>query len=272
LLSIYLDTASAEGGGVVGGGLEVSELTLLDHLGGDERVGGGGRCRHGHVLNDGLLYDGYNGGKDGGLSQDGSSGDGVLADGACSELLNGSDLSVDGGCLHDLLVDGLGVLNHGGNENVTLQDGLDLFDDSLSDGLLDDGGVDDLGSEGGVSLDRGEDDVLLDGGGPLNDGSSDLSGEFSLLDLSGLDLSLVHHLGDLSDVELFSLSVDDGLDLLLHHGVDSLLDNDVLLDGLDDGGLSTDESERRSLCRLDVTSLAESKTLLRVQDTVTVSV
>jgi len=189
-----------------------------------------------------------------------------------SSVYNGSDLSVDGGGLDELLVNRLGVLDDSGLDDVTLEDGLDLLDDGLLDDLVDDGGVYNLSAEGGVDLTSGGDVVLGDGSGSLDDGLSGLGGKLSLLDDGGLDLSLVHHLGDLLDVELFSLSVDDRLNLLLHDGVDSLLDDDVLLDGLDDGGLRTDESERSSLSRLDVGGLAESKSLLRVQDTVTISV
>jgi len=64
------------------------------------------------------------------------------------------------------------------------------------------------------------------------------------LDESGLDLSLVHQLGDLLDIELFSLSVDNGLDFFLLYGVDVFVDDDILLDDLDlgrcgdDGGIS----------------------------------
>jgi len=77
----------------------------------------------------------------------------------------------------------------------------------------------------------------------------------------------VHHLGDLLDIELLSLSVDNGLDLLLLDGVDSLVDDNVLLDGLNDGGLSTDQ--RSSSLALDVSGLS---TLEAVVDSVKVSV
>lgn len=43
-----------------------------------------------------------------------------------------------------------------------------------------------------------------------------------LLDEGGGDLGLVELLGDLVDLELFSLTVDDGLDLLLLYRVDVL--------------------------------------------------
>jgi len=188
-----------------------------------------------------------------------------------AEFSDLSDLTVDGGCLYDLLIYGLCVLDDGGYKDITLQDGLDLVDDGLLDDLLYDGCVYDLGAEGGITLGGGEDNVLGDGGTTLDDGCSDLGGELSLLDDGGLDLSLVHHLGDLLDIELLALSVDDGLDLFLLNGVDSLLDDDVLLDGLDDGGLGSDQ--RGTLGGLDVgavISLAES--ISRVDDSITVSV
>jgi len=263
---LFLNTVGAEGSNLRCGGLEVSQLSLLHHLGGNERVGGCGRCGHGHVLGDGggALHDGGGCHNDGGNDNGGLTDNGLcVLDVTCAHLSHVSDLSVDGGCLNDLLVYGLCVLDDSRDKHITLQDGLDLFDDGLSDDFLDDGCVDLLSAQSGVTGGRGEDNVLLDDGSTLDDRCADLGGELSLLDQSGLDLSLVHHLGDLTDIELLSLSVDNGLDLLLLNGVDSLLDDDILLDGLDDGGLSTSDAEAVS-SDVGVRARAEGGGLLNV--------
>jgi len=126
----------------------------------------------------------------------------------------------------------------------------------------------DLSSHGGIDLTRRSNDVLGDGGSSFDDGGSGLGGELSLLDDSRLDLSLVHHLSDLLDIELFSLSVDNGLDLLLHDGVDVFVDNCTLLDSLYDGGLSTDHTNGGSLSRLDVTGLSGDESLVHTESLV----
>lgn len=137
-----------------------------------------------------------------------------------SELSDWQLLLDQNGCLYDLLVYGLCLLDQCGHDDVLLEHGLDLLDHGLLDHFIHDGLVDDLGFEGGIDLDGGELDVLWDGCGLLYDDLADLGGELSGLDDGGGDLGLVESLGDLADLELLSLAVDDGLDLLLLDGVD----------------------------------------------------
>jgi len=189
-----------------------------------------------------------------------------------STVYHGGDASGHVWCLDDLLVDGLCVLDHGRLDDVTLQHGLDLFDDGLLDDFIDDGCVDDLRSQGGIDLTRWCDVVLGDGGTSLDDGLAALGWELALLDESGLDLSLVHQLCHLLDIELLALSVDDGLDLLLLYRVDVLVNDHILLDGLHDGGLGSDETNGCALSWLNVSSLAHCKTFSVIWYSIVVSV
>jgi len=188
-----------------------------------------------------------------------------------SAILHGSCLTVDGGGVDVLLVDGLSVLDDGGLDDVALQDGLNLLDDSLLDHLVDDGGMCDLAAHGGIGMNAGCMVVLLNGGSSLDDGLAVLGGQLALVYEGGLNLGLVEHLGDLLDIELLALSVDDGLDLLLLHGVESLVNDDVLLNVLDDGGLAachTGSSGALDIC----TTAGVAAQILRVDTAVVVSV
>jgi len=146
-----------------------------------------------------------------------------------SAVLSGDDgLAVHLGSLHNLLIDGLCVLNHSRLDDIAFQNGLDLFDHSLLDDFVDNGCVYNLAAQSGVDFAAGGNIVFGDGRGSLDHDVAALSGELSLLNEGGLDLSLVHHLSHLLHIELLSFSVDDGLNLLLLYGVDSLVDNDLL--------------------------------------------
>ncbi len=136
----------------------------------------------------------------------------------------------DNGGFNDLLVDGLHLLDDVRLNHFPVDNGLDFMDDILVDGFLNDRSVD-LGrmhrrqrGRSGVQL------RLLDNlSGLFYNGSSHLSGELSVVDLSGLDFSLVERLSYLVDLSLFSFSVNDGLDHFLLYCLDLLLDYSWLL-------------------------------------------
>jgi len=169
------------------------------------------------------------------------------------------DLTGHKRCLDDLLINGKSVLDDGALEDIALQDGLDLFNDSLSDDFIDNRCVDDLSAGSGVYLRARQDHVGSDGSTSFDDGLAALGRELTLFQDGGSDLSLVHHLSDLSDIELFALSVDNGLDLLLLHGVDVLVNDGILLDDLTDGGFRANKAERGSLSALDVGGLVDHR-------------
>jgi hypothetical protein len=135
----------------------------------------------------------------------------------------------------------LDLFDNSGSDHITMENGLDFFDDSFLDSLLYDGLVNDLSSLGSVNIDHRLGSVEYWNCSSTGFDGSDLSGKHLLLNESGCDLSLMKMFSESLDLSLLSFSVDDGLDFLLFDGVEVLLNDDgthhlLYLDGCRDGG------------------------------------
>jgi len=150
-------------------------------------------------------------------------------------------LAIDVGSFNNLLIDRHGRLNHLRYDDITLEDGLDLFDDALLDDLVDDRLVDHLSADGGIDNLGRFDVVLGDGCSSHHDGFTSFGRKITMLDSCRLNLGLMQHLCHLLDVQLLSLTVDDRLDFFLLDRVDSLMDDHILLDDLMVDGLIAED-------------------------------
>jgi len=155
----------------------------------------------------------------------------------------------------------LAVLN-----DVTVQDGLDLFDHLSVDVLLHDGGV--LGDvHVGLSLDAdglrhhlgGDGSIVVDEKLLLREGASRV--------LRGVHNGLVHRLDDLSNFLLLNVASEDRLNMLLLMEVELLLsEGDIAGDYGDSGGLSLDVLSLEVLS-LQMLSTAETDEVLSLEVT-----